>query len=326
VNQPGFERDVLSEPDVLADMLDAYEARSSPLRGIDLGGARRVVMLGMGSSGFAAQVACVALRARGIDAHAELASTASPFPASPDTVAIGISASGTSEETLEAFRRHVGVSRTIAVTNYPDRALAEGADHVLPLLAGVEAGGVSCKSYQTTLAVLALLGGSPVADLRPAVAAARGLIDSRGAWLDELVARIASCHTLYTIAPVERLSSALESALMFREGPRIAADATETGDWLHVDVYLSRHPGYTALLFPGSRYDDGVMEWARSRGSSIVAVGRPVEGAVQVVPVVSWTPAVALLTETMVAELAAAALWATADANADRGQASSDGR
>ena len=306
MNQPGFERDILSEPDVLADMLDAYEARSSPLRGVDLAGARRVVMLGMGSSAFAAQMACVALRGRGVDAHAELASTAAPFPPSRDTVAIGISASGTSEETVEAFRRHAGVSRTIAITNYPERALAEGADHVLPLLAGVEEGGVSCKSFQTTLAVLALLGGAPAGALRPAVPAARAIIDSRGSWLDELVSRITGCHTLYTIAPVERLSSALESALMFREGPRIAADATETGDWLHVDVYLTKHPGYTALLFTGSRSDDGVMEWVRVRSSSVVAIGSALEGAAQVVPV----PApLAWLVETMVAELAAAALW-----------------
>ncbi len=306
MNRDGFERDVLAEPDVLADMLDAYEGRSSPLRGIDLSNARRIVMLGMGSSAFAAQSACVALRARGIDAHAELASTATPFPPSRDTVVIGISASGSSEETVEAFARHVGVSRTIAITNYPERTLTSGADHVLPLLAGVEEGGVSCKSYQTTLATLALLGGTPVAALRPAVSAARALIDTRAAWLDELVTRVRDRHTVYTIAPVERLSSALESALMLREGPRVAADATETGDWLHVDVYLSKHPGYTALLFTGSRYDAGVMEWARQRASTIIAIGTPLEGAAQVVAV---SPAVAFLVETMVAELTAAALW-----------------
>ena len=48
---------------------------------------------------------------------------------------------------------------------------------------------------------------------------------------------------VYTIAPYERLSSALQSALMFREAPRIAADGCETGDWLHVDLYLTKHPG-----------------------------------------------------------------------------------
>ena len=111
-------------------------------------------------------------------------------------------------------------------------------------------------------------------------------------------------------APAERLSSALQSALMLREGPRLPADATETGDWLHIDVYLSKRPGYTALLFPGSRYDTGVMGYALERGSTIVAVGRDVEGAALSIPIPGADdPLVALLVETGVAELVAAELW-----------------
>jgi hypothetical protein len=99
---------------------------------------------------------------------------------------------------------------------------------------------------------------------------------------------------------------------MLREGPRIAADAAETGDWLHVDVYLSKHPGYTALLFPGSRFDGGVMEWARQRTSSVVAVGRAVDGAALHIPYPGADePLVATLVETGVAELLAAELWRT---------------
>lgn len=97
---------------------------------------------------------------------------------------------------------------------------------------------------------------------------------------------------------------------MLREGPRIAADATETGDWLHVDVYLSKHPGYTALLFPGSRFDVGVMGWARERASSLVVVGTAVDGAALHIPYPgSDIPLVATLVETGVAELLAAELW-----------------
>ena len=161
----------------------------------------------------------------------------------------------------------------------PTGALAATADVVLPLHAGVEEGGVACLTFQATLAVLQLLAGrvtgaGPGTDeLRPAVDAAAALRVSRGAWLDELADRLATAATTYAIAPAERLSSALQSALMLREGPRLPADATETGDWLHVDVYLSKRPGYTALLFPGSRFDDGVMAYARERGSAIVAIG-----------------------------------------------------
>jgi fructoselysine-6-P-deglycase FrlB-like protein len=313
VKPDAFLRDVLVAPERLQRCLDAY-AKASPLD--DLPPARRVVMIGMGSSRFAALPTTALLRSRGLDAVAELASTGLPNRPSAETLAIGISASGSTAETAEALARHRGTSRTVAVTNDPDGALADVADIVLPLHAGVEEGGVACLTFQATLAVLQLLGGrltsgSPgIDDLRPSVGAAAALRASRDAWLDELAARVADARATYTIAPAERLSSALQSALMLREGPRLPAAATETGDWLHVDVYLSKRPGYTAILFPGSRFDRGVMDYARERGSTIVAVGRPVDGAVLAIPLAgSDDPLVALLTETGVCELLAAELW-----------------
>jgi hypothetical protein len=115
---------------------------------------------------------------------------------------------------------------------------------------------------------------------------------------------------VYTVAPAERLSSALQAALMFREGPRLPADATETGDWLHVDVYLSKRPGYRALLFTGSRFDEGLMEWARKRRATVITVGDALPGATLHVPLEGVdAPFVRLLVETGIAELAAAELW-----------------
>ena len=309
----GFLRDILAAPGRLEACLDAYAASAALA---DLADARRVVMIGMGSSRFAALPAAALLRSRGVDAVAELASTGLPTMPAADLTAIGISASGSTTETIEALARHRGRGRTVAVTNDPDGALAAVADVVLPLHAGIEEGGVACLTFQATLAVLQLLAGTitgagpGVTELRPAVVAAAALRDGRDDWLDELAERLAGSPTTYAIAPAERLSSALQSALMLREGPRLAADATETGDWLHVDVYLSKRPRYTALLFPGSRFDDGVTAYARERVSAIVAVGGDLEGAVQVIPLPeSDGPFVPLLVETAVAELVAAELW-----------------
>ncbi len=312
----GFARDILAAPDRLAALLDAYRGSASPLAGLP-SDIRRVVFIGMGSSRFAALPAAAMLRSRGVDAVAELGSTALGTAPSPDTLAVGISATGGSKETIEALARHRGTSRTAAITNVPSSPIAEAADFVLPLHAGVEEGGVACLTFQATLALLQLLAarlasgrGPAVADLEPAVAAAAALRESRGAWLEELAAFVEAAHTTYTIAPAERLSSALQAALMLREGPRLPADATETGDWLHIDVYLSKRPGYTAILFPGSRYDDGVMGYARERSATIVAVGRELGGAALTIPIPhADDPLVALLTETGVAELVAAELW-----------------
>src|SRR4051794_830192 len=101
-------------------MLEAYAGDGSPLRELGPLDGRRVVLSGMGSSRFAALDTATALRARGVAAVAELASTGAPTPPGADVVAIAISASGTTEETVEALERHRGVSRTGAVTNHPD--------------------------------------------------------------------------------------------------------------------------------------------------------------------------------------------------------------
>lgn len=315
MNPETFLADVLSAPDRLAAVLDAYGGPSSPLDSLEVEGIERVLFLGMGSSRFAALTAVSHLRTRGIGAYAELSSTGMPTLPRPGTLVVGISASGGTGETVEALVRHRGVSPTVAITNREGSAIEGVADVTLPLLAGPEEGGVACVSFQATLAVLLLLcgrlTGEPGVDaLRPAVEAARGLRAGRESWLGPLAELAREAHAVYAIAPAERISSALQSALMLREGPRIAADACETGDWLHVDVYLSKHPGYTALLFPGSRFDAGVMEWARERESRIVAVGELVEGAALHVSYPGADdPLVATLVETGVAELLAADLW-----------------
>lgn len=309
-----FLDDVLREPATLEGVLAAYGGAASPLAALGpapLDG-RRVVLLGMGSSRFAALPVAAALRARGVWAVAEHAS-AEPWGATApggDVLAIGISASGATAETVEALGRHRGMSRTVALTNAPDGPLAAEADVVLPLLAGVEHGGVACRTFQATAAVLRLLAGWSRASLAPAVAAQAALLARRTEWLEPLLGALDGAAGFHAIAPAERLSTALQAALMFREGPRIAADAAETGDWLHVDVYLSKHPGYRALLFSGSRYDGGVMEWARERAATIVAVGAPVPGAAVHVPLPGVDdPVVASLVEVCVAEVAAATWW-----------------
>ena len=75
---------------------------------------RRLVLLGMGSSHFAADVCARRMRAAGIDAVAELASVAHTWPAAPDLTVVAVSAGGSSVETLQAVEAHIGTSRVIA--------------------------------------------------------------------------------------------------------------------------------------------------------------------------------------------------------------------
>jgi glucosamine 6-phosphate synthetase-like amidotransferase/phosphosugar isomerase protein len=317
VNPELFLADVLSAPERLAGTLDAYDVTDGPLARVVAASHDRVVFLGMGSSRFAALTASVLLRSQGMPAWAEYASSPVPSPASPGTLAVGISASGTTPETVAALERHAGRSTTVAITNVPGSAIEGPADIVLPLHSGPEVGGVASVSFQATLAVLLLLAGriggraeAGVAGLRPAVELAASLREGRSGWLGEVAALVRDGELTQAIAPEQRLSSALQSALMLREGPRLSASAAETGDWLHVDVYLTKRPGYRTLLYTGSTFDEGVLEWAASRSSPVVTIGCPRAGTAAHVPLPPTTDAVRTLVETGVAELVAAHLWA----------------
>lgn len=318
MNPRRFLADLEAKPAAL-DRLAARLDAASPFAGVPRD-VRRVVLVGMGSSRYAAGVAALELRAAGIDAVAEYASSGLGHPPAPETLLVAISASGESAETLDTVGRHRGGSPIVAITNVPGSSLALVADHVVEMAAEEEAGGVACRSFQHTGLLLraleAHLAGLPddTADLARRVAAAsRDLLLRRDAWLPAVLSALDSTAGVYCLAPAERLSSAEQGALMIREGPRRQASACETGDWVHVDVYLAKTIDYRALLFAGSRWDGQALEWLAKRRSTVVAVGGPLPGAAATVRYAGdEDPEVALFSEVLVPELVAASWWLAA--------------
>src|SRR5437773_1579571 len=136
-------------------------------------------------------------------------------------------------------------------TTAPGRSLASEVEACLDLHAGEERSGVACRSYTNTLALLFLLCGVPVQAIRAAAAACEELLEGRASWLPE-AADLLERGPVHVLAPAERIGSGEQSALMLREVPRVRADACETGDWSHVDVYLSKAPVLGLLLLRGS--------------------------------------------------------------------------
>jgi fructoselysine-6-P-deglycase FrlB-like protein len=275
----------------------------------------RLLLTGMGSSWFAAETAARRLRRAGVQAVAELSSVEASYPPDPSLSVVGITASGGSKETLALMAAHHGTSRTIALTNTPAAVLP--ADHTVLLHASPESGGVACRSYLHTLVLLLrleqqLVGTLPdlsAQDARAADAAAH-LLDTRAEWMPLVERTLAGPNGIWLMAPAERLGNALQGALMLREGPRLPADGCETGDWNHVDVYLTKSLDYRAVVFAGSRFDGDAVQWMRERRSRFVAVGGHLRGAeCEVRYPGEHDPVVALLTEVLVAELLAARWW-----------------
>jgi glutamine---fructose-6-phosphate transaminase (isomerizing) len=304
----------------LEDKPDRLRELASLLRTDDpwdaVGETSRWLFLGMGSSHYAGQVAAARLRASGVDAVAELAGSDLLPATKPGSTVVAVSASGGSRETVDAARRLRAVdsgARFVALTNRPGSELSGLCDVTVPMRAGEERGGVACRSFQHTLALLLALAGDPsslVGHLEAAAEASTHLLGTRSDWLPPLAEAALGPDGTHVVAPARRLSSALQSALMLREGPRLPAYACETADWSHVDVYLTKTTDYRLVLLAGSRWEDELLAWVRQRGSTLVAVGAEVPGAALTVRYPhDDLDDVRLLTETLVCELLAAHVW-----------------
>lgn len=311
-----FRADLELIPETLDALADALDAELPGLERLPVLGASRVLVLGMGSSRYAADVVARRFRAIGANVVVELASAELLPPAAPDLAVVAVSATGGSAEVLRAVERYRGTGRLVAVTNRPGSELGRIADVVVPLLAGVEASGVACRTFRASFPVLdavleALLGTAPAerfdaASVRDAAAATRSLFETAADWLPPLADLLAAPMGTWALAPAERASSAQQAALMLREVPRRAAYASETGDWSHVDVYLTKTQDYRALVFAGSAWDAQALYWMEQRGSRFAAIGRELPGAEFAIRFPGdERDEVAALTEVLVGELVA---------------------
>ncbi|MFN8189822.1 MAG: SIS domain-containing protein [Nocardioidaceae bacterium] len=309
MNPELFLADLHEKPSRLADLRvdDAWGFAGRPAR---------ILLLGMGSSHYADLVAAARLRSRGIDAVAELASSDLLPSVGPDTLVVAVSASAGSAETLDAVER-LGVP-FVAMANR-EGPLTERAERVVWMQAGEERGGVACRSFQHTLALLLALEShltqAPLPPLGAVAAATADLLDTADTWRPRLAELLLGPSGTHVVAPARRISSAFQSSLMLREGPRLPAVGCETGDWSHVDVYLTKTTDYRMLLLGGSRWEPQLLDWTTQRGSTVVALGADVPGAAETLRYRhDEVDDVRLLTETLVAELIAAHAWIAASA------------
>lgn len=298
----------------LADL----QEKPDRLRALSIDGAwsfvqapRRVVLLGMGSSHYANQVGAARLRAAGVEAVAELASNDLLPAVRGDDLVVAVSASAGSTETVDAVDR-LGAG-FVALTNRQG-PLTERAERTVDMAAGTERGGVACRSFQHTLALLMelerqLTGGTP-APLAQAAEATEHLLATESEWRPRIEELLLGPSGTHVVAPARRISSASQSALMLREGPRLPATGCETGDWSHVDVYLTKTTDYRMLLLGGSRWEGQLLDWTEQRGTTVVALGADVPGAAYTLRYLhDDQDDVRLLVETLVAELVAARAW-----------------
>jgi fructoselysine-6-P-deglycase FrlB-like protein len=316
-----FLEDILNGPAELTAVVTAQRAvtaRISP----DVLALPRRRLIGMGSSGFAARDTAARWRMHGLDAVAEVASAPGLTPGGPDTLAIVVSASGSTPEVLEAALRHREQgSRVLVLTADTDSPLARLGERAIPLRAmSEETAGIASLTYRASVSALLLLDPAPSAEGAAAGAgraprALAALLDERLAWEDRAAEVFETSHEVHILADGLHLGLAEQAALMFREAPRISAAAFDTGEWLHIGQYTLL-PGDAVMLFAGSPADEAAIATIHRRGGRVIVVGPAREGADVNVSVAEdpsdW--AVGVLVASAVAELIAAELWTRATA------------
>ena len=274
-----------------------------------------IYFVGMGSSYYAAQDIARQLRSNGYLAVAEIASAITPKSFPENSLVVAISASGNSVEVLRFLEDLPTNIHSVALTREADSKITKLVKEVMLLPIKAETGGVSTWSYRATLIalfqLLEKLGITPSVKetCLSAQKQIQKLLDSKNQWLESFMNLTTSDNGIWLMSPAERSGSALQGALMFREGPKVKADGCETGDWSHVDVYLTKSLDYKALMFTGSVWDQQAVEWLVNRNSSFGSIGSYSKGNIASINIEDGDTLFKLLTELLIPELMSANLW-----------------
>ena len=232
-----FEKEIREQPDVWCSIAVSDKAETLA-RAI---GDRDVVLLGSGSSLFMSQLGALALRRRGIRAHA-LAATEAPLDhaAYRNAVVIACSQSGRSTDLLDALEV-LQPNHLIALTNSADSPLCERANLCIDVGSGPEVAVPASKSVTATAAILlwaaGLMSGTHARSAQTLVEAAedvRSWLDGRDvALVREAAQRIARRRSVVIVATGYGLPVAHEFALKLKEASYIHAEGFSAGEFRH---------------------------------------------------------------------------------------------
>jgi len=232
-----FEREIREQPDVWRGIAasDKAETLARAIRDRD------VVLLGSGSSLFMSQLCALALRRRGIRAHA-LAATEAPLDnaAYRNAVVIACSQSGRSTDLLDALDV-LQPQELIALTNTADSPLGARANVTIDLGAGPELAVPASKSVTATAAILLWAAGLMAGTHARSAESLTETAEDVRSWLDgqgvddlrEAAQRIARRRSVVVVAAGYGIPVAHEFALKLKEASYIHAEGFSAGEFRH---------------------------------------------------------------------------------------------
>ncbi|WP_423142260.1 glutamine--fructose-6-phosphate transaminase (isomerizing) [Parablastomonas sp. CN1-191] len=293
-----MQKEIFEQPTVVAQTLHSYvrqgdQSVALPQFDFDLSAIRRVTIVACGTSYYAGMVAKYWFEqfARvpvDIDFASEFRYREPVLE--PGGLALFISQSGETADTLAALRHCKAEGQTIAVVvNVPTSSMAREADLLLPTHAGPEIGVASTKAFTCQLAVLAALSAhlavkkgrmnraeeiAVVSHMLQVPAALNAALDH-----DEEIAAMA--HLIAPARDVLYLGRgadfplALEGALKLKEISYIHAEGYASGEMKHGPIALIDESVPVIVLAPsGPLFEKTVsnMQEVRARGGKIVLI------------------------------------------------------
>ena len=283
-------KEIYEQPQVIGDTLNAYvnpEAGTVTLPefDFDLAGASKLTIVACGTAYYAGVVAkywfeTLARLPVEVDIASEFRYREAPLP--PGGVALFISQSGETLDTLEALRycKRQG-QKILSVVNVPESTIARESDAVLFTMAGPEIGVASTKAFTTQLTTLACLAvtvgrarGVIAPEREAAIAQALREVPARAAdvlahdeRLRELAAEVAEARDVLYLGRGAMYPLALEGALKLKEISYIHAEGYAAGELKHGPIALIDESVPVIVLVPS----DGLFEKTVSNVQEVCA-------------------------------------------------------
>jgi len=291
-------KEIYEQPIVVAQTLRSYlrridETLTLPIPDFDLSGIKRVTIVACGTSFYAGMIAKYWFEQFAhvpvdLDVASEFRYRAPVIE--PDGLALFISQSGETADTLAALRHAREEGQKIAVVvNVPTSSMAREADLVLPTHAGPEIGVASTKAFTCQLAVLAALAAN--------VARAKGRLteeDEQGVvrhlaeapaalnaalayeeTIQIVAAEIAAARDVLYLGRGTDYPLALEGALKLKEISYIHAEGYAAGEMKHGPIALIDEKVPVIVIAPsGPLFEKTVsnMQEVQARGGKVVLI------------------------------------------------------
>ena len=293
-----MQKEIFEQPTVVAQTLRSYirqldQTVALPQFDFDLSRINRVTIVACGTSYYAGMVAKYwfeqfARLPADIDFASEFRYREPVME--PGGLALFISQSGETADTLAALRHCKAQGQTIAVVvNVPTSSMAREADLLLPTHAGPEIGVASTKAFTCQLAVLAALAAhmavkrgqmnrAQEAEVVKHLLEAPASLNAALAHDDEIAAMaplIAPARDVLYLGRGQDYPLALEGALKLKEISYIHAEGYASGEMKHGPIALIDEAVPVIVLAPsGPLFEKTVsnMQEVRARGGKVVLI------------------------------------------------------